>query len=98
MPRCVVVPISEIRPIPAKPVVVNIQWIEEIGLDWPNDLFRRFSFGRVSFSKNQPNVTLAKDKEAAIQIKNELEANPVNPRGRFVNFEVSTTGFQVTKS
>lgn len=43
-------------------------------------------------------LMLAKDKEAAIQIKAELQNNPVNPRGRFVDFELSTTGFQVTKS
>jgi galactokinase/mevalonate kinase-like predicted kinase len=43
-------------------------------------------------------LMLAKDKDAAVQIKNELTANPVNPRGRFVNFELSNTGFQVTKS
>ena len=43
-------------------------------------------------------LMLAKDKEAAVQIKNLLNANPVNPRGRFIDFEVSTTGFQVTRS
>ena len=43
-------------------------------------------------------LMLAKDKEAATQIKNLLNANPVNPRGRFIDFEVSTTGFQVTRS
>jgi galactokinase/mevalonate kinase-like predicted kinase len=43
-------------------------------------------------------LMLAKNEEAAMLIKKELTANPINPRGRFVNFEVSKTGFQVTKS
>lgn len=43
-------------------------------------------------------LMLAKDDNAAVQIKNLLAKHPVNPRGRFVDFEVSQTGFQVTRS
>ncbi|MCG8521374.1 MAG: hypothetical protein MI744_04110, partial [Pseudomonadales bacterium] len=43
-------------------------------------------------------LMLAKSEEAAAQIKNILNQNPVNKRGRFVDFEVSHTGFKVTKS
>jgi len=43
-------------------------------------------------------LMLAKDENAAVQLKTELQNNPVNNRGRFVDFEVSQTGFQVTKS
>lgn len=43
-------------------------------------------------------LMLAKNKDATAKIKHTLNSNPVNPRGRFVDFEVSTTGFQVTKS
>lgn len=41
---------------------------------------------------------LAKDADTAVKVKNSLSVNPVNPRGRFVDFEVSKSGFQVTKS
>ncbi len=41
---------------------------------------------------------VAKDAEAAVQIKKTLTENPVNPRARFLDFAVSKTGFQVTKS
>ncbi|MCY1719110.1 bifunctional fucokinase/fucose-1-phosphate guanylyltransferase [Prolixibacteraceae bacterium Z1-6] len=43
-------------------------------------------------------LMLAKDENAAILLKSELVNSPVNKRGRFVDFEVSQTGFQVTKS
>jgi galactokinase/mevalonate kinase-like predicted kinase len=43
-------------------------------------------------------LMMAKDEEAAVRIKNELTANPVNPRARFLDFSISKTGFQVTKS
>lgn len=43
-------------------------------------------------------LLVAKDEEAAIKIRKKLTENPVNPNGRFVDFELSKTGFQVTKS
>lgn len=43
-------------------------------------------------------LMMAKDEEAAVRIKHELTANPVNPRARFLDFSISKTGFQVTKS
>jgi galactokinase/mevalonate kinase-like predicted kinase/ferritin len=43
-------------------------------------------------------LIIAKDKDAASRIKNILQQNPTNHRARFVGFEVSKTGLQVTKS
>ncbi len=43
-------------------------------------------------------LMMAKDEEAAVRIKNELTANPGNPRARFLDFSISKSGFQVTKS
>ncbi len=43
-------------------------------------------------------LIIAKDEQAAGQLKNELTKNPVNQRGRFVDFEISNKGFRVTKS
>jgi len=43
-------------------------------------------------------LMMAKNEEAATRIKHELTANPVNPRARFLDFSISRTGFQVTKS
>ena len=43
-------------------------------------------------------LMLAKDEEATVQIRKILTQNPVNARARFLDFSVSETGFQVTKS
>jgi galactokinase/mevalonate kinase-like predicted kinase len=43
-------------------------------------------------------VMFAKSAEAALQVKKELESNPPNNRARFVDFAVSGTGFQVSRS
>ncbi|WP_167607535.1 bifunctional fucokinase/fucose-1-phosphate guanylyltransferase [Maribellus sediminis] len=43
-------------------------------------------------------LIVAKDEAAAARIKNNLGNNPVNERGRFVDFKISQSGFQVTKS
>ncbi len=43
-------------------------------------------------------LMLAKDEQAAVIIKRKLTENPVNQRARFVEFSVSQTGLQVTKS
>jgi galactokinase/mevalonate kinase-like predicted kinase len=43
-------------------------------------------------------IILAKDADAAQQIKQQLNANPPNPRARFVDISVSTEGLQVTRS
>jgi galactokinase/mevalonate kinase-like predicted kinase len=43
-------------------------------------------------------LIMAKDEEAAGRIRQELTENPVNPRGRFLDFNISENGFQVTKS
>ena len=43
-------------------------------------------------------LMLAKDEQSANKIKEVLRLNPTNNRARFVNFEISKTGFQVTKS
>ncbi len=41
---------------------------------------------------------MAGDEKAANQIRHELTTNPVNHRARFVDFSISGTGLQVTKS
>lgn len=41
---------------------------------------------------------IAKDPEAAAMIKHKLNSNPPNNRARFVDMELSQTGFQVTRS
>ncbi len=43
-------------------------------------------------------LMLAKDEISAVKIKETLAANPTNNRARFVDFKISNTGFQVTKS
>jgi galactokinase/mevalonate kinase-like predicted kinase len=41
---------------------------------------------------------MATDENAAVQIRQQLISNPINNRARFVDFSVSNTGLQVTKS
>lgn len=43
-------------------------------------------------------LIIANDEQAAGHIRRELTVNPTNNRARFVDFSVSTTGLQVTKS
>jgi galactokinase/mevalonate kinase-like predicted kinase len=43
-------------------------------------------------------LIIAKDENAVGHIKNELTINPVNKRARLVDFNISSTGLQVTKS
>ncbi len=43
-------------------------------------------------------LMLAKDSDAASRIRQSLTANPPNPRARFVDFELSNTGLQLTRS
>ena len=43
-------------------------------------------------------LMLAKDEQAAARIKKLLTEEPVNNRARFVDFQISQTGLQVTKS
>jgi len=43
-------------------------------------------------------LMFAKDEEAAGRIRQTLTAHPPNPRARFVNFSLSDTGLQVTRS
>ncbi len=43
-------------------------------------------------------LLLARDEDAAQRIRRRLEAHPPNPRARFVEFAVSPTGLQVTRS
>lgn len=43
-------------------------------------------------------LLFAKDRDAAIRIRQTLTDAPPNPRARFVNMDVSTTGLQVTRS
>jgi galactokinase/mevalonate kinase-like predicted kinase len=43
-------------------------------------------------------LIIAKDEEAAGHIRNELITNPINNRARLVDFSVSSSGMQVTKS
>ena len=43
-------------------------------------------------------LMLAKDKTAAIRIREALTANPPNTRARFVDYELSATGLQLTRS
>jgi galactokinase/mevalonate kinase-like predicted kinase len=40
----------------------------------------------------------AQDAEAGRRIREKLETNPTNPRARFIDFAISTTGLQVTVS
>jgi hypothetical protein len=41
---------------------------------------------------------IAKDPDAAIKIRKILNENPPNKRARFVDMNLSLTGFQVTRS
>jgi galactokinase/mevalonate kinase-like predicted kinase len=41
---------------------------------------------------------VARDAEAAVRIRERLEANPPNSGARFVEFSLSETGLQVTRS
>jgi galactokinase/mevalonate kinase-like predicted kinase len=43
-------------------------------------------------------LMLAKDKAAAAKIRQNLLARPPNPRARFVDYELSTSGLQLTRS
>jgi galactokinase/mevalonate kinase-like predicted kinase len=43
-------------------------------------------------------LMFAKDTEAAAKIREKLASDPPNERARFVNFELSETGLQVTRS
>ena len=43
-------------------------------------------------------LMFAKDDEAAVRIRLSLTNKPPNPRARFVNFNLSSTGLQVTRS
>jgi len=43
-------------------------------------------------------LMMAKDEDAAIRIRQTLTANPPNAKARFVNFDLSTTGLEVTRS
>ncbi|MFZ4775022.1 MAG: bifunctional fucokinase/fucose-1-phosphate guanylyltransferase [Terrimicrobiaceae bacterium] len=43
-------------------------------------------------------LLLAKDEEAGNRMRQKLIAHPPNPRARFVDFSVSRTGLQITKS
>ncbi len=43
-------------------------------------------------------LLLAKDEEAGNRMRQKLMANPPNPRARFVDFAVSQSGLQITKS
>jgi len=43
-------------------------------------------------------LMFAKDEEAAVRLRKTLTDNPPNPRARFVNFSLSDTGLQVTRS
>ena len=43
-------------------------------------------------------LMFAKSTEAALKVKNQLETDPPNSKARFVDFTVSETGFQVSRS
>ena len=43
-------------------------------------------------------LMFARDEDAAAQIKHRLTSQPPNPRARFVDFSLSATGLQVTRS
>jgi len=43
-------------------------------------------------------LMLAKSTEAAVRVKSQLEKDPPNSRARFVDFSVSRSGFQVSRS
>ena len=43
-------------------------------------------------------LLFAKDIEAAGRIRHQLTTSPPNPRARFVDWSISKTGFQVTRS
>jgi galactokinase/mevalonate kinase-like predicted kinase len=43
-------------------------------------------------------LMFAKSAEAAVKVMKTLQADPPNPRARFVDFKVSGTGFQVSRS
>ena len=43
-------------------------------------------------------MMFAKSTEAALKVKQKLTGEPPNSRARFVDFKVSQTGFQVSRS
>ena len=43
-------------------------------------------------------LLLARDAECAVRLREHLEANPPNSRARFVDWSVSSSGFQITRS
>jgi galactokinase/mevalonate kinase-like predicted kinase len=43
-------------------------------------------------------LMMAKDEEAAVRIRRQLTEQPPNLKARFVNFKVSGTGLQLTRS
>ena len=43
-------------------------------------------------------LMFASDENAAARIKHRLTSQPPNPRARFVDFSLSATGLQVTRS
>jgi len=43
-------------------------------------------------------IMFAKSADAAVKVKNQLESAPPNRRARFVDFTISRTGFQVSRS
>jgi galactokinase/mevalonate kinase-like predicted kinase len=43
-------------------------------------------------------LMLAKDEDAAARLRHSLQQHPPNPRARFVDFSISDTGLQVTRS
>ena len=43
-------------------------------------------------------LMFAKSPDAALKVRNQLEAHPPNSRARFVDFTISRTGFQVSRS
>ena len=43
-------------------------------------------------------LMFAKSAEAAVQLKKQMESEPPNSRARFVDFSISDTGFQVSRS
>ncbi len=43
-------------------------------------------------------LMMAKDEDTAARIRQILTANPPNAKARFVNFDLSTTGLEVTRS
>ena len=76
--------------------------VTDSGLDIGNGLGQRFAIEWREVEMIYPTAThflmVARDPAAAHRIRRTLTERPPNPRARFVDFSLSTTGLQITRS